>query len=81
MSEAQNKTHFGFQEVDEKDKQGLVGNVFRSVAGNYDVMNDAMSLGVHRAWKWFAIAQSGVKLGDTVPVSYTHLTLPTILLV
>lgn len=66
MSEAQNKTHFGFQEVNENDKQGLVGNVFRSVAGNYDVMNDAMSLGVHRAWKWFAIAQSGVKLGSTV---------------
>ena len=66
MSEAQNKTHFGFQEVDEKDKQSLVGNVFRSVAGNYDIMNDAMSFGVHRAWKWFAIAQSGVNLGDTV---------------
>jgi len=60
------KTHFGFQEVNEGDKQGLVGEVFRSVASNYDVMNDAMSLGVHRAWKWFAIAQSGVKTGDRV---------------
>ncbi len=66
MTDTQNKTHFGFQEVDENEKQGLVGNVFRSVAGNYDAMNDAMSLGVHRAWKWFAIAQSGVKLGDHV---------------
>ena len=66
MSESQNKTHFGFQEVDENEKQSLVGNVFHSVASNYDVMNDAMSLGVHRLWKWFAVAQSGVKLGDTV---------------
>lgn len=62
----QNKTHFGFQEVDEQDKQDLVGNVFRSVAGNYDIMNDAMSLGVHRVWKWYAIAQSGVKPGHRV---------------
>ncbi|MBX2849063.1 MAG: bifunctional demethylmenaquinone methyltransferase/2-methoxy-6-polyprenyl-1,4-benzoquinol methylase UbiE [Acidiferrobacterales bacterium] len=66
MSDTQNKTHFGFQEVDENEKQNLVANVFRSVAGNYDLMNDAMSLGVHRAWKWFAVAQSGVKLGDSV---------------
>ncbi|MGK0375340.1 MAG: demethylmenaquinone methyltransferase/2-methoxy-6-polyprenyl-1,4-benzoquinol methylase [Arenicella sp.] len=66
MSDTQNKTHFGFQEVDENDKQGMVKGVFRAVAGNYDVMNDAMSMGVHRAWKWFAVAQSGVKAGDRV---------------
>jgi len=66
MSKNQNKTHFGFQEVDENEKQGLVGHVFRSVASNYDIMNDAMSLGIHRAWKWFTIAQSGVKLGHRV---------------
>ncbi len=66
MSDTQNKTHFGFQEVDEREKQGLVGEVFRAVAGNYDVMNDAMSMGVHRAWKWFAVAQSGVQTGDKV---------------
>lgn len=66
MSEQNSKTHFGFQEVDEHEKQGMVGNVFRAVANNYDVMNDAMSLGVHRAWKWFAVAQSGVKEGDHV---------------
>jgi demethylmenaquinone methyltransferase/2-methoxy-6-polyprenyl-1,4-benzoquinol methylase len=66
MPESDNKTHFGFQQVDEADKQNLVGAVFKSVASSYDVMNDAMSLGVHRAWKWFAIAQSGVKLGDRV---------------
>ena len=61
-----NKTHFGFQEVDENQKQSMVGDVFRAVAGNYDVMNDAMSMGVHRAWKWFAVAQSGVMPGDAV---------------
>jgi demethylmenaquinone methyltransferase/2-methoxy-6-polyprenyl-1,4-benzoquinol methylase len=66
MSDTQNKTHFGFQEVDENDKQGMVKGVFRAVANNYDVMNDAMSMGVHRAWKWFAVAQSGVKAGDRV---------------
>lgn len=63
---SEQKTHFGFQQVNESDKQGLVGEVFRSVAGNYDIMNDAMSFGVHRAWKWFAVAQSGVKAGDSV---------------
>lgn len=66
MSEPNKTTHFGFKEVEEADKQNLVGGVFKAVAGNYDVMNDAMSMGVHRAWKWFAIAQSGVKLGDRV---------------
>jgi len=60
------KTHFGFEEVDVDQKQGLVGDVFKAVAGNYDVMNDAMSMGVHRAWKWFAVAQSGVQAGDKV---------------
>lgn len=59
-------THFGFKEVPENEKQNLVGNVFRSVADKYDIMNDAMSLGVHRAWKWFAIAQSGVRTGHKV---------------
>ena len=66
MSDKPSKTHFGFKEVDEQQKQGLVGNVFRAVAHNYDVMNDAMSLGVHRAWKWFAVAQSGVQEGHKV---------------
>ncbi|OCG94375.1 ubiquinone biosynthesis methyltransferase UbiE, partial [Xanthomonas euvesicatoria] len=43
-------THFGFRDVAAKDKQKLVGEVFTSVARNYDLMNDLMSLGVHRAW-------------------------------
>lgn len=44
-------THFGFQTVPEEAKESLVKNVFSSVASSYDVMNDAMSLGVHRLWK------------------------------
>jgi 2-methoxy-6-polyprenyl-1,4-benzoquinol methylase len=44
-------THFGFQTVDEDAKEDLVRGVFSNVAGKYDLMNDAMSLGVHRLWK------------------------------
>lgn len=45
------KTHFGYQDVPQNAKQNLVGQVFSSVASSYDVMNDAMSLGIHRFWK------------------------------
>tara|TARA_R110002124_G_scaffold238361_2_gene403615 strand:- start:828 stop:1571 length:744 start_codon:yes stop_codon:yes gene_type:complete len=44
-------THFGFREVDETAKAGMVHDVFTNVASKYDVMNDAMSLGIHRIWK------------------------------
>ncbi|VDO58568.1 unnamed protein product, partial [Onchocerca flexuosa] len=44
-------THFGFQEVDEKEKSKKVHAVFASVANKYDLMNDAMSMGIHRLWK------------------------------
>lgn len=47
----QQTTHFGFQEVAEEDKAGLVEGVFSSVASRYDIMNDVMSGGVHRLWK------------------------------
>jgi demethylmenaquinone methyltransferase/2-methoxy-6-polyprenyl-1,4-benzoquinol methylase len=60
------KTHFGFQQVEEGDKARKVGEVFKSVAPNYDVMNDFMSLGMHRLWKRFAIAMSGVRAGSQV---------------
>lgn len=60
------QTHFGYRNVDEQDKAGLVGEVFRSVAGKYDIMNDLMSMGQHRLWKTFAARQSGLKLGDHV---------------
>ncbi len=64
--ERHDKTHFGFREVPESDKAGLVGQVFSSVAGRYDLMNDLMSLGVHRLWKRFAIEQAGVRPGHKV---------------
>jgi len=44
-------THFGFQEIPEEEKAGRVRGVFGSVASRYDVMNDAMSMGIHRIWK------------------------------
>lgn len=59
-------THFGFQKVAEKEKAGRVAQVFDSVADKYDLMNDAMSLGLHRLWKAFAVAQAGVRSGFRV---------------
>jgi demethylmenaquinone methyltransferase/2-methoxy-6-polyprenyl-1,4-benzoquinol methylase len=59
-------THFGFREVPTADKQKLVGEVFSSVAGKYDLMNDLMSLGVHRVWKRYFVATAQVKRGDRV---------------
>ena len=62
------KTHFGFKTVDEDAKAGMVHGVFTNVASKYDVMNDAMSMGVHRIWKdammdWLA-PRRGMKLLD-----------------
>jgi demethylmenaquinone methyltransferase/2-methoxy-6-polyprenyl-1,4-benzoquinol methylase len=51
------KVDFGFSQVDIEEKQGLVGKVFSSVASKYDLMNDAMSFGIHRLWKDKLIAQ------------------------
>ncbi|MCK9539600.1 bifunctional demethylmenaquinone methyltransferase/2-methoxy-6-polyprenyl-1,4-benzoquinol methylase UbiE [Dokdonella sp.] len=59
-------THFGYREVPEADKARLVGEVFSSVARNYDIMNDLMSFGLHRLWKRWFIATSGVREGDRV---------------
>lgn len=61
-----NTTHFGFQKVNESDKARKVAEVFDSVAQRYDVMNDLMSAGLHRVWKAFTIAQSGVREGSRV---------------
>jgi demethylmenaquinone methyltransferase/2-methoxy-6-polyprenyl-1,4-benzoquinol methylase len=55
------ETHFGFQQVDEAEKAGRVRGVFDSVASKYDVMNDLMSLGLHRAWKAYAVAVANVR--------------------
>ena len=59
-------THFGYREVPTAEKQKLVGEVFSSVAGNYDLMNDLMSLGIHRIWKRYFVATAQVRKGDRV---------------
>jgi demethylmenaquinone methyltransferase/2-methoxy-6-polyprenyl-1,4-benzoquinol methylase len=59
-------THFGYREVPEGEKAKRVGEVFKSVAPSYDVMNDLMSLGLHRVWKRFALELSGVRAGSRV---------------
>jgi demethylmenaquinone methyltransferase / 2-methoxy-6-polyprenyl-1,4-benzoquinol methylase len=59
-------TDFGYTQVPWEDKAHKVAEVFHSVANKYDVMNDLMSLGVHRVWKRFAIELSGVHTGNTV---------------
>ena len=69
MSEPTDKpgtTHFGYREVPTGDKQKLVGEVFSSVAGKYDLMNDLMSLGIHRVWKRYFVATAQVGKGDRV---------------
>lgn len=74
-------THFGFQEIPEAEKAGRVRGVFGSVASKYDVMNDAMSLGIHRVWKdammdWLA-PRAGQRLldvaGGTGDISFRFL--------
>lgn len=59
-------THFGYRDVPVAEKQKLVGRVFTSVASRYDLMNDLMSFGVHRLWKRWFTATSGVREGDAV---------------
>ena len=63
---ADKTTHFGYREVPEREKAGLVREVFDSVAERYDLMNDLMSLGVHRLWKREFAADSGIGSGDRV---------------
>ena len=60
------QTHFGYQSVDESDKARRVRGVFDSVAPRYDVMNDLMSMGLHRAWKAYTVAVAAVREGDRV---------------
>ena len=56
---------FGFQQVPSSDKQALVREVFDSVADRYDVMNDLMSAGLHRIWKRFTLARTGLRPGQS----------------
>jgi demethylmenaquinone methyltransferase/2-methoxy-6-polyprenyl-1,4-benzoquinol methylase len=59
-------THFGFNSVSETEKAHKVADVFDSVAERYNLMNDLMSMGLHRLWKRFAVEVSGVKEGNRV---------------
>lgn len=83
MSSEQTKTtHFGFQTVDEDAKAGMVHGVFSRVASKYDIMNDLMSMGIHRVWKdammdWLAPRPNQKLLdvaGGTGDVSFRFLT-------
>ncbi|URI09517.1 bifunctional demethylmenaquinone methyltransferase/2-methoxy-6-polyprenyl-1,4-benzoquinol methylase UbiE [Aquincola tertiaricarbonis] len=60
------QTHFGFQTVDEREKAQRVRGVFDSVATKYDVMNDLMSMGLHRAWKAYTVAVADLREGSRV---------------
>ncbi|KEA65097.1 Ubiquinone/menaquinone biosynthesis methyltransferase UbiE [Marinobacterium lacunae] len=62
----QDTTHFGYQEVPVDEKVKRVADVFHSVAGKYDLMNDLMSGGIHRLWKRLTIEQSGARAGMQV---------------
>lgn len=70
MNKSQNTTndttHFGYEQVAVADKEKRVADVFHSVAAKYDLMNDLMSMGVHRLWKAIAIEYSGVRTGQRV---------------
>jgi len=59
-------THFGYEEVPVEEKQKRVAKVFSSVASKYDLMNDVMSMGLHRLWKPFAVEVSGTRKGQSV---------------
>jgi demethylmenaquinone methyltransferase/2-methoxy-6-polyprenyl-1,4-benzoquinol methylase len=61
-----NTTHFGFETVDVTEKAKRVRGVFDSVAGNYDLMNDLMSMGVHRLWKRFTVELAGIRNGQKI---------------
>ncbi len=64
--ENKDTTHFGYKEVPTEEKVKHVADVFHSVAAKYDLMNDLLSMGVHRLWKRFTIAKSGVRRGSKV---------------
>jgi demethylmenaquinone methyltransferase/2-methoxy-6-polyprenyl-1,4-benzoquinol methylase len=59
-------THFGFESVEEREKASRVRRVFDSVAPRYDLMNDLMSMGLHRGWKAYTVLVSNVRPGDRV---------------
>lgn len=66
LTENQDTTHFGFQTVKTTDKANKVAEVFTSVATKYDIMNDLMSVGIHRLWKRFTIDCAGARAGQKI---------------
>ncbi len=60
------RTDFGYEKIPAREKQARVGSVFSSVADNYDLMNDVMSLGIHRLWKRFTLELCGLRRGHRV---------------
>ena len=67
-------THFGFRTVEEAEKASHVKGVFDSVAAKYDVMNNLMSVGLHRLWKTFTIAMPSTPLQiPTIPMFFIFL--------
>ncbi|MGB1090680.1 MAG: bifunctional demethylmenaquinone methyltransferase/2-methoxy-6-polyprenyl-1,4-benzoquinol methylase UbiE [Oceanobacter sp.] len=62
----QKTTHFGYKTVATEEKQAMVADVFHSVAAKYDLMNDLMSMGIHRLWKRVTIELSAVRAGNSV---------------
>src|SRR5437764_971669 len=65
-TDAMSQTHFGYAQVDETAKAERVRGVFDSVAPKYDLMNDIMSLGLHRLWKAYTVAVANPRPGDKV---------------
>ena len=66
MPENNHTTHFGFKQVNEAAKANMVADVFHSVAKNYDIMNDVMSIGLHRIWKKFTTFTAEIRPGGKV---------------
>ncbi|KAA1179646.1 bifunctional demethylmenaquinone methyltransferase/2-methoxy-6-polyprenyl-1,4-benzoquinol methylase UbiE [Photorhabdus heterorhabditis] len=66
VDQTKQTTHFGFRTVAKDEKEGMVAEVFHSVAAKYDLMNDLMSFGIHRIWKRVAINASGVRRSQRV---------------
>ncbi len=62
----QDSTHFGYQTVPKSEKAKKVADVFHSVASSYDLMNDLMSLGIHRLWKKYTVEMAGVRSGQSI---------------
>ncbi len=66
QNQSDDTTHFGYKTVNTEEKVAKVAEVFHSVASKYDMMNDLMSMGVHRIWKRLTIEKSGVRRGHSV---------------